>query len=337
MDLRQLEYFVAVNDHGSMNRAAHALRVAQPSLSQSVRRLERELGNPLFHRVGRGLILAPAGEALLGPARRTLREAAAARDAVRTVSTGHGGTIDVAAIADVSTDPLSIWVARFRARTPGVRFRIEEHDDSTVVAELVRTGACELGFLPAPLAADLLGRTVVDQTFVLVAPPGTADYWPEPAPLSALRDVPLVMSGKGTSTRDWIERTLRAEGVEPRVVIEVPQRGAVIPMVLAGAGAALVSLRTAIDARHRGGVVREVAPSLSRSVGVVRREQSLTPAARDFLDHVDHAVDTWRAGVAVQRAKGLTPIEAAARVTQEADRRLRSLNRADTQVRPTNQ
>jgi LysR family transcriptional regulator, nitrogen assimilation regulatory protein len=334
MDLRQLEYFLAVIDHGGMNRAAEALHIAQPSLSQSVRRLERELGSPLFHRVGRGLVLAPAGEALVGPARRTLREAAAAREAVHTVGTGRGGVIDVAALADVSTDPLSSWVARFRARNAGVRFRIEEHDDATAIAELVRTGACELGFLAAPLAADLVGRAVVDQTFVLVAPPGTEDYWPDPAPLAALRGVPLVMSGKGTSTRDWMEQTLRAAGVEPRVVIEVPQRGAVIPMVLAGAGAALVSLRAAIDARHRGGVVRDVAPGLSRSVGVVHREGPLTPVAQDFLGYVDHAVDTWRAGVAGQRAKGLTTIGAAARVTQEADRRLRALNRADPEVRP---
>ncbi|WP_418060639.1 LysR family transcriptional regulator [Pimelobacter simplex] len=336
MDLRQLEYFLAVVDHGGMNRAAEALHVAQPSLSQSVRRLERELGSPLFHRVGRGLVLAPAGEALLGPARRTLREAEAAREAVHTVGAGRGGTIDVATLADVSTDPLSIWVARFRARTPGVRFRIEEHDDASVVAELVRSGACELGFLNAPLAADLAGSAVVDQTFVLVTPPGTEEHWPDPTPLAALRDVPLVMSGKGTSTREWIEQNLRAAGVEPRVVIEVPQRGAVIPMVLAGAGAALVSLRAAIDARHRGGVVRDVAPGLTRSIGVVRREEPLTPAAQGFLDHVDRAVDTWRAGMAVQRAKGLTTVEAAARVTQEADRRLRTLNRADSQVRPAN-
>lgn len=335
MDLRQLEYFLAVVDHCGMNRAAEALHVAQPSLSQSVRRLERELGSPLFHRVGRGLILAPAGEALVGPARRTLREAAAAREAVHTVGQGRGGTIDLAALADVSTDPLSIWVARFRARTPGVRFRIEEHDEATVVAALVRSGACELGILAAPLPADLAGEALVEQTFVLVTPPGTEDHWPDPTPLAALHDVPLVMSGKGTWTRDWIEQSLRTEGVEPRVVIEVPQRGAVIPMVLAGAGAALVSLRIGIDARHRGGVVREVTPGPSRSIGVVHRPGPLTAAAEDFVAHMHRSVDAWRAGVALQRAKGLTMIEAGAKVTAEADRRLRTLNRADPQIRPT--
>lgn len=336
MDLRQLEYFLAVVDHGGMNRAAEALHVAQPSLSQSVRRLEDELGGKLFHRVGRGLVLSPAGEVLVGPARRALREVASARDAVHTVNEGRGGTVDLAALADVSTDPLSIWVARFRARTPGVRFRIKEHDDASVVAELVRSGACELGILAAPLPADLAGEALVDQTFVLVTPPGTEDHWPDPTPIAALRDVPLVMSGKGTSTRDWIERSLRSEGVEPRVVIEVPQRGAVIPMVLAGAGAALVSLRTGIDAQHRGGVVREVTPGLARSIGIAHRPDPLTAAAQDFVAHVHRSVDAWQAGVAVHRSKGLTTIAAGAKVTAEADRRLRSLNRADPQVRPAN-
>ncbi|GAA5114151.1 LysR family transcriptional regulator [Pseudonocardia adelaidensis] len=71
MDLRQLEYFLAVVEHGGVHRAA-ALHVAQPSLSQSLRRLERDLQADLFHRVGRGLVLAPAGEALIGPARQML-------------------------------------------------------------------------------------------------------------------------------------------------------------------------------------------------------------------------------------------------------------------------
>lgn len=66
MDLRQLEYFLAVVDHGGVNKAAVALRVAQPSLSQAVRKLEKGLGTELFHRVGRRVVLSPAAKHLSG-------------------------------------------------------------------------------------------------------------------------------------------------------------------------------------------------------------------------------------------------------------------------------
>lgn len=87
VDLRQMEYFLAVVDHCGMSRAAAALRVAQPSLSQAVRKLEKDLGTGLFHRVGRGLVLSPAGEALIGPALMILRERDAALNDIRSMGT----------------------------------------------------------------------------------------------------------------------------------------------------------------------------------------------------------------------------------------------------------
>ena len=86
MDLRQLSYVVAVADHGGFTRAAEAVHVTQPALSQAVRTLEAELGVELFHRTGRSVVLTAAGEALLGPARRALRDAETARAAVAEVA-----------------------------------------------------------------------------------------------------------------------------------------------------------------------------------------------------------------------------------------------------------
>ncbi len=334
MELRQFEYFLAVVDHGGMNRAAAALRVAQPSLSQAVRRLEAELGTELFHRVGRGLVLAPAGEALVGSARLILREREAAEHSVRTIGQGHGGRIDVAALSDMSTDPLSVWVARFCARSTDIRFRIEERDEAGEILDLVRSGACEIGFLPAPLAGDLVVEELVEQTFVLACPPGTESFWPDPTPIAALGGVPLVMSGKGEVNRDFIERSLRSQGVEPRVVIEVPQRGAVVPMVLAGAGAAVIPLRIALDARLRGAAIRQLDPMPSRRIGVVHRGGRLTPSTAKFLAYARASIERWRENVERNRAEGLSLVAAAGRASDEADERVRGLNLQHSVVRP---
>ena len=145
MDVRQLEYFLAVVDNGGVNRAAAALHVAQPSLSQSIRKLEKDLRAELFHRLGRGIVLAPAGEALVGPARQILRDMDSAREAVREVRDVERGRIDIAGLSDMSTDPLSVWVAQFRVKNPNIHLRIEERDHLSEVIEMVKSGACELG------------------------------------------------------------------------------------------------------------------------------------------------------------------------------------------------
>ncbi|MFF4764070.1 LysR family transcriptional regulator [Streptomyces sp. NPDC001292] len=327
MDLRQMEYFLAVVDHGGVNKAAATLRVAQPSLSQAVRKLEKDLGVQLFHRVGRRLVLAPAGEALVGPARMILREVDAAQNAVRDVSEVRTGRIDIASMSDLSTDPLSVWVAKFRALHPDIRFRIEERDDPADVIALVKSGACELGILSAPgSGSDLVAEDLVDQRLVLVSPPGTERQWPARVPVSALSGVPLVLGGHGTVMRDYIEETLRSHGVEPRIVVEVRQRGAVLPIVLAGGAVAIVPLRVALDARHRGGVLRELTPGLSMGIGAVRRPAKLTEATSQFLAISKRSLNDWVRALERRMADGDSLIDAAAGTADETDRRVRQAN-----------
>lgn len=91
MNVRELECFLAVVDQGSITRAASALYLAQPSLSQIIRRLESDLGVELFRRVGRGLVLAPAGEALVGPARQVVRDMHRARQVAESYRGSNAG------------------------------------------------------------------------------------------------------------------------------------------------------------------------------------------------------------------------------------------------------
>ncbi|MDI3389160.1 LysR substrate-binding domain-containing protein [Streptomyces sp. B-S-A8] len=324
MDLRQMEYFLAVVDHGGVNKAAAALRVAQPSLSQAVRKLENDLGVELFFRVGRGLVLAPAGEAFVGPARTILREVDAAQAAVRDIGEVRTGRIDLASLSDLSTDPLSVWVARFRVLHPDIRFRIEERDDPAEVIALVKSGACELGFLSAPVPGDdVAAEKLVDQRLVLVSPPGTEDRWPDRVPVSALSGVPLVLGERGTATRDYIEKTLRTHDVEPRIVVEVRQRGAVLPMVLAGGAVAIIPLRVALEARHRGGVLRELTPGLSMGIEAIHRRAKLTSATSQFLAFAKQSLNDWVCAIERRTAAGETLVEAAVRTADETDRKVR--------------
>ena len=325
--MRQMEYFLAVVDCGGVTRAAAQLRVAQPSLSQAVRKLEKDLGVELFHRVGRGLVLSPAGEALVGPARSILREVESAENAVRDVGAMRGGRIDIASLSDLSSDPLSVWVAKFRRQYPDVRFHIEERDETADIVSLVRSGACELGILALPLPTeDLVGEELIDQQLVLVCPPGTDARWPDPVPIEALTRVPFVMGEKGTATRDFIDRSLRRRGVEPDVAVEVRQRGAVLPIVLAGGGVSILALRSGLDAMLRGGVVRELSPRLTRRMGVIRRPGRMTQASTEFLACARASFEEFATSIAVHMSAGVSLVEAAQSTRAESDRRIRDDN-----------
>src|SRR5215471_14261493 len=181
MDLRKLQLFLAVVDQGGVTRAAEAALVSQPSVSQAVRELERELGTPLFHRVGRGVVLTPAGEALVGPARQALRDVDAAAAAVRAVTGLAAGHLDLCALPTLAVDPVAPLVGAFRTAHPGVTVRLADAEGPPEVAALVSSGDVEIGITADPagnegVRAVPLGR----QQMVVALPPGT------PTPARAL-------------------------------------------------------------------------------------------------------------------------------------------------------
>src|SRR6266545_6967319 len=145
MELRQLRYVLAVVDHGGFTRAAAAEHIAQPSLSQAIRTLERELGVELFHRLGRRVTLTPAGKALVGPARQVLRDLATVQAVVADVQGLRAGHLDLVALPTLAVEPLAGLLGRFRHAYPQVAVRVAEPEDVGALAALVQHGHAELG------------------------------------------------------------------------------------------------------------------------------------------------------------------------------------------------
>jgi DNA-binding transcriptional LysR family regulator len=281
MDERRLRYFLAIVDHGSVTAAAERLHVAQPSLSQSLRSIERELGAELFHRVGRGLRLTSAGRALIGPARQALLAIEAARSAVREISQVLAGELRIAALATLTADPLAELVGRFHTAHPGVTVEIGEAESTADASRLVADGARELGLVHLPAAIPLTATALGRQELMFVLPPG-GELSERPLAPSALRSVPLIVTPPGTSTRDLLEHAFATAGVAPRIAVETTAREAIVPLVLAGAGAALLPAALAREAGRRGAVLRAPRPALTRPIGLVSRPGTLSPAARAF-------------------------------------------------------
>ncbi|MEU6267995.1 LysR family transcriptional regulator [Saccharopolyspora shandongensis] len=282
MDLRLVEYFVAVIDHGSVTKAAQSLYIAQPSLSQAIRSLERQLGVQLFHRTGRQLVLSPDGEAFVEPARRILRDVDRARSAVHDVRAMGSGQLDIAALATLAAHPLPELAGEFQRRYPGVLLNVIDPGGSARVADEVRRGNAELGLtkLP-PQNSSLRSQELCTQEIVLVLPPELADRLPDPVPLEAVAGIPLVLEFTDSTTRTIVDDVL--DPAVQTVAVECANRQAVWDLVSHGAGATFLPRHLA-ETELEGVVLRSTAPETWRSVGFVHRPGPLSPAAEAFLE-----------------------------------------------------
>ena len=286
MDARQLRYFLAVVDAGSVHRAAEQLYVAQPSVSQALRALERDLGSLLFHRTGRRLVLTAAGRALVGPAREVMRGLDLARATVEAVDGLLGGELVVAAMPSQSVSPLTGLVAAFAARHPLVQVSVRGASTPTDVQGMLATGDAELGLLAtapsAPALPDLEVLHLETQRFALLARDEAALPAGDPARPADLAGAALIVGQQGTGMRR-VADAVRRQAPGSRFAVEVEHREAVLPLVLAGVGIAVVSDSWGALARSAGAAVRTLDCPDVLQVSLVHRPGRLSPAAAAFL------------------------------------------------------
>ena len=282
MDLRQLEYVVAVSDHGTFTRAAAAVHVSQPSLSHGIRTLENELGVELFLRLGRTIAITAAGRQVIDAARRVVRDMADLAAAAAAVTALETGTLHLVCLPTLAADPLAELIGRFRTNHPGIAVHVHEPEDPTSVENFVRSGQAELGLTDITTGSHGLQRIdLFRQQIVAVSPPGSR----HDAPLTpqALAALPLIVTPPGTSTRRLLDRTLARGGYQPNIAVEINYREAIIPLVLAGAGTSLLPARMAEQAARQGAVIRLLRPALSRRIGLLHRHTRLSPAAQAMV------------------------------------------------------
>ena len=289
MTLQQLEYFLAAYRHGSFSGAAQELHMAQPSLSEQVRRLEAELGVALFARAGRGLTPTEAGEVLRPHAERTLAAAEAARESVVAVRELRGGLATFGTWGTARYYPGTDIVAEFRRRHPEVRIRLIGQNSSEVVAA-VRAGELEAGMIALPI--DDRGLDVQpmmrDEIVYASAEPARVR---RPMTIAGLADAPLILSDASWGTDDPTRRQLaelaQREGVTIEPQIDVEDVEAAIELAARGLGDTIIArgMLLALGRRvpRRLGWVPFDEPIYDTFAFIARRGAILSPASREFL------------------------------------------------------
>jgi LysR family transcriptional activator of glutamate synthase operon len=287
MELRQLRYLVALAEERHFTRAAAREHVAQPALSQQIRRLEEELGLGLVQRTTRRVAMTDAGDLLVARARRILAELGAAHtelDALRGVQTGR---VTVGAMHTMGPVDVSLALAVFHERHPGVELTVREQS-SEELAEMLRVDELDLAFLSVTERIESHGlglHQLVSEELVVIVPPEHPLSDRRRVRMSELSDDEFISYREGARLRELLVSSARAAGYEPRVKLESNESQRIRRLVARGLGVAILPRS---DAEVLGpDPTRPILldPTLTRDITLAWRQgRRHTPAAAEFLE-----------------------------------------------------
>jgi DNA-binding transcriptional LysR family regulator len=296
MDLRRLEVFAKVAELGSFSRAADALFLTQPTISEHVRALEVELGLSLLDRLGRGATPTPAGRVLLDYARRMLKLAEEARQAVDHFQGRMSGTLLLGGSTIPGEYVLPALIGQFKAKYPDIAINLRV-GSSRQVSEWVDEGRVEIGVVGArPALRTLVARELMTDELVVVVPPGHPFTTRKSIGLADVRSEPLIVREPGSGSREAVERALQEAGADLdtfRIAGEIGSTQAIKQAVRAGVGITIVS-RRAVEDECRAGLlhcvkVRDL--KVARSFYLItHRERTRSPLAEAFVDFVESQI-----------------------------------------------
>ena len=295
MELRQLEYFVAVAEEANFTRAAERVHNSQSGVSAQVRQLERDLGAELLDRSTRTATLTPAGAAALGPARAALAAAEAVRHAVDDVNGLYRGRLTLGMVTACTLAPLFDGLAAFHRAHPGVEVTLAEGTSDRLVDD-VRAGAADLALVGAAGEAPegLEAHVVISERLVAAVPPGHPLAGPpgattHPTDLAAVAGHPVVSLPTGTGVRAAFDQACGRRGLRPRIAVQASAPDAVADLAARGIGVAILSETMASDHEGRLVAVPLADADVPALLALVWRAGH-SPAVRELVRHCREAL-----------------------------------------------
>jgi LysR family hydrogen peroxide-inducible transcriptional activator len=296
MNLQQLAYFVAIARSQNFTRAAESCLVAQPALSQQIRKLEEELGLPLFERRRRGVELTVAGTTFLAYAEQVLQLVVEGKQRVSDLQNMRRGVIAVMCLPTIATYWLPRVISRYRQHYPDVEIQIHEHAGCT--PQDYRNGIADLGIVQLgnesstranePLHVE---RLFVDEQ-VLIFPAHhplvrNGALVDQSIPLKAVAKEPFVLPKSSCGMSRVIAQAFSEAGIQPRVRLETSQVEAVCEMVSAGLGIGLMPAMAMQRGYQNVRWRRVKRPAPRRTIALAwSSSHSLSPAAAAFIEIV---------------------------------------------------
>jgi DNA-binding transcriptional LysR family regulator len=292
MELRQLEYLVAVAEEASFTKAARRVHVAQPGVSAQIRRLERELGHELLDRSGRTVRVTEVGRSVLPHARAALAAVAAARTAVDELAGLVRGHVAVGMVTACASLDLTDLLASFNRQHPGVEISLSEGNSDQLVQGL-RDSTLDLAWvgLAGPPPAGIETQVLVDEGHVAAVAAGDPLASRSSIRLGDLCERALISMPVGTGLRTSLDDACAAAGFEPRVTLEASAPNIIAELACRGLGVAILPESVAAAYRDQLHGVAITHPRLrSRLELAWRAEGGSSPAARALIAHAREAL-----------------------------------------------
>jgi DNA-binding transcriptional LysR family regulator len=284
VELRHLRYFLAVAEELHFSRAAERMRIAQPALSQQIRKLETAIGVPLFHRTKRVVELTAAGQAMIRPARQALAEAAGAVEAAQRAARGETGHLRIGFIESAAMTLVPEAVRRFSAAHPDVGLSLNELAVDAQVEGLL-SGRLDVAILRLPAPTDGLElASIAEEGLVVVLPNSHPLAGRSRISPATLAGEPLVLLARQTvpGLYDQIIALQHEHGAAV-VAQEATSIQAVLGLVAAGLGVAL--LPASVRSLGRSGVsFSALSPSPRSEMQLAWRESDRSPLTAAFVD-----------------------------------------------------
>ena len=283
MEIQQLRYACAIAETGSFSRAAELCRIAQPSLSQQIQKLEEDLGARLFDRLGRRVRPTEAGHAFLPHARAILGQLDVARASVADKAANMQGRLTVGVIPTIAPYKMPGYTATFTKRFPEAKLRIVEETTPNLV-EGLRALSIDIAIMALPLRhKDLETYTLQEESLYVVLPQGHALAQKKSVSLKDLRGESFVMLRDGHCFRDLSINACTHARITPNIAFESGQFSSLLGMVAAGIGVSIVP-EMAVDTNTACRFVKIADARASRTiVAAVLRGRSLSHVQRAFL------------------------------------------------------
>ncbi len=299
MQIHQIRYFCAVAKTGSFTRAAEREHVAQPSLSQQVRKLEDELGARLFDRLGRSVRLTSFGEVFLRRAEAILREVGDAKREVEEMAGLERGRVVVGAIPTIAPYFLPERLAGFALKFPEVRVSVVE-EITPVLLERLQEAAIDMALLALPLPKErkehFVCQELLREPLYLAVPKNHPLASRTQAHLPQIEGESFLLLKEGHCFRENTLAACSRARLEPNVVFESGQFATILAMVAANTGVSVVP-EMAVERREGCRFIPIADEGSFRRVGVVQLKQHFRSRAQQaFLNHLQQSARTSETG-----------------------------------------
>lgn len=291
MDLKQLAYFLAIAEEGSITKAAERLHIAQPPLSQQLKLLEKELGVVLMERNTRKIQITDAGRLLRNRAKQILELAERTSKELKDLKEGLQGTLSIGTISSAGEALLPLKIQGFHEKYPGVDFHIREGGTFEIL-ELIKSGVVEIGIIRTPFNQDIFEYiNLPDEPMVAGALEDL--FWDDSADrgcldLAELEGKPLLMHNR---YKNNIKEACRKAGFEPRIICRIDDSRSMLNWANSGMGIAIIPrdmIGLLPDAKL---VYREIKEEslVTRKVIIWMKNRYLSALARHFLETLNGA------------------------------------------------